>query len=213
MGLRDAAGNRLTLTYSSGKMLRITLPLINETKLVRRCITALRHVLKRDQFIQMITKWYGSRNPPGSRDYCIEQEWDIFRNVLLDLMGYSATMHDVSNGTATSFNAEEPKKRKKNDEIHSGTDEDWQFMLNILEGVAETTPNAEQRQQQQQMCNNIETSAILFNTIPAIFYSFHLLYEDFKLDDSMHQHLKPLAKVSRKYGIFIGKCTCQYIGY
>uniref|UniRef100_A0A1I8M2U1 Uncharacterized protein n=1 Tax=Musca domestica TaxID=7370 RepID=A0A1I8M2U1_MUSDO len=192
LGLRDPAGNRLTLTYLSGKMLRITLPLINETKLVSRCIAALRQVLKRDQFIQMITKWYGSRNPPGSRDYCIEQEWDIFRNVLWDLMGYSATMHDVSSGTATSFNAEEPKKRKKNDEIHSGTDEDWQFMLNILDGV-ETGLNCS-GERQQQTCNNIDTTAILFNTIPAIFYSFHLLYEDFKLDDSMHQHLKPLAK-------------------
>ncbi|XP_037808254.1 anaphase-promoting complex subunit 1-like isoform X2 [Lucilia sericata] len=28
----------------------------------------------------------------------------------------------------------------------------------------------------------------------AIFYSFHLLYEDFKLDDIMHAHLLPLAK-------------------
>lgn len=191
LSLRDPAGNRLTLVYSSGKMLRITLPLINETKFVSRCIAALRQVLKREQYMQMITRWYGTRNPAGSRDYCIEQEWDIFRNVLLDLMGYSATMHDVSNGAGTSFNAEEPKKRKKNVEIHSGTEEDWQFMMGILEGI-ETTQNSER----QMNCNNIDTSAILFNTIPAIFYCFHLLYEDFKLDDSLHQHLKPLAKVS-----------------
>ncbi|XP_075158873.1 anaphase promoting complex subunit 1 [Haematobia irritans] len=194
LGLRDPAGNRLTLSYSFGKMFRITLPLINETKLVTRCIDALRQVLKRDQFIQLITKWYGARNPPGSVDYCIQQEWDIFRNVLFDLMGYSSVMHDVSSGTTTSFYAEEPKKRKKNDEIHSGTDEDWQFMLNVLDDCESTGTKNTSNQQNQHMCSNIETSAILFTTIPAIFYSFHLLYEDFKLDDSMHQHLMPLAK-------------------
>ncbi|XP_023295773.2 anaphase-promoting complex subunit 1 [Lucilia cuprina] len=189
LGLRDPAVNRLTLVYSSGKMLRISLPLINETKFVTRCIKALKQVLKKDQYIQLITKWYGARNPPGSRDYSIEQEWEIFCNVLLDLMGFSAVMHDYSSNTATSFSAEEPKKRKKNDEIHSGTEDDWQFMLAILEGSDNKTSKENNSQ-----CTNIDTTACLFNTIPAIFYSFHLLYEDFKLDDTMHAHLLPLAK-------------------
>ena len=189
LSLRDPAVNRLTLVYSSGKMLRITLPLINETKFVTRCIKALKQVLKKDQYIQLIIKWYGSRNPPGSRDYSVEQEWEIFCNVLLDLMGFSAVLHDVSNNTTASFNAEEPKKRKKNDEIHSGTDQDWQFMLSILEGA-----DSKSFKDANSQCNNVDTTACLFNTIPAIFYCFHLLYEDFKLDDTMHQHLLPLAK-------------------
>ncbi|KNC28093.1 hypothetical protein FF38_06271 [Lucilia cuprina] len=42
---------------------------------------------------------------------------------------------------------------------------------------------------------NIDTTACLFNTMLAIFYSFHLLYEDFQLDDIMHAHLLPLAKI------------------
>ncbi|TMW48346.1 hypothetical protein DOY81_006572 [Sarcophaga bullata] len=189
LSLRDPAVNRLTLVYSTGKMLRITLPLINETKFVTRCIKALKQVLKKDQYIQLIIKWYGARNPPGSRDYSVEQEWEIFCNVLLDLMGFSAVLHDVSNNTTTSFNAEEPKKRKKNDEIHSGTDLDWQFMLSILEGA-----DSKSFKDGNSQCNNVDTTACLFHTIPSIFYCFHLLYEDFKLDDTMHQYLLPLAK-------------------
>lgn len=173
-------------------MLRISLPLINETKFVTRCFQVLKNVLKRDEYVQLVTKWYGIRNPPGSRDYSIKQEWEIFCNVLLDLMGYPAVIHDFSNSTATSFSAEEPKKRKKNDEIHSGTEEDWQFMLSILEET-DNKPNRENNSQ----CNNIDTAACLFNNIPAIFYSFHLLYEDFKLDTTMQQHLFPLAKVNQ----------------
>lgn len=172
-------------------MLRISLPLINETKFVTRCLKALKQVLAKDQYIQLITKWYGTRNRPGSRDYSIEQEWELFYNVLLDQMGFSAAMHDISSNAATSFSAEEPKKRKKNYEIHSGTEEDWIFMLSILEGADNKKANDNNSQ-----CNNIDTTACLFKKIPAIFYTFHLLYEDFKLDNTMHQHLLPLAVVN-----------------
>uniref|UniRef100_A0A1A9WDA7 Uncharacterized protein n=1 Tax=Glossina brevipalpis TaxID=37001 RepID=A0A1A9WDA7_9MUSC len=198
LSLRDPAGNRLTLVYTTGKMLRISLPLINETKLVSRCIMALKQILKRDQYIQMIIKWYGARNPPGSRDYCIKQEWDVFRIVLLDLMGFSAALHDVSASTvANSFNAEEPKKRKRNDEIHAGTDEDWHFMLITLGEI----PKSSSIDHNSNQYGSIDTSACLFNTIPAIFYCLHLFYEDCKLDDTLQKNLKPLAKLLHQLAI------------
>ncbi|KAL9886530.1 anaphase promoting complex subunit 1 [Glossina fuscipes fuscipes] len=198
ISLRDPAGNRLTLVYATGKMLRITLPLINETKLVGRCIVGLRQILKRDQYIQMIIKWYSARNPPGSRDYCIKKEWNVFRNVLLGLMGFPTALHDLStSAVASSFSAEEPKKRKKNNEIHAGTEEDWKFMLTT---IGEIPKSSSTDHNSNQYCS-IDTSACLFNTIPAIFYCLHLFYEDCKLDDTLRKNLKPLAKLLHQLAV------------
>ncbi|XP_032594835.1 anaphase-promoting complex subunit 1 [Drosophila grimshawi] len=96
--LRDPAGNRLTLVYATGRMLRISLPLLNDTRLITRCVAVLRQVLNPGQFLHFIIRWYSARNPPGSRDYSIEQEWQLFRSTLLSLMGCMA-------GTATAATA------------------------------------------------------------------------------------------------------------
>lgn len=176
-------------------MIRITLPVMNATKLVERCLNALRYILNKQQYIQFITKWYCARNPPGSPDYSTEQEWYIFSGVLLDLMGYSSVVHDTSlqgigNSTSQSFHAEEPKKRKKH-EINSGTDADWEFMLSVVDKDADKS----QLNQTFQCSGEINTNACLFHMIPAVFHCLHLLYEDFKLDESMQQHLQMLSKV------------------
>ncbi|XP_037936242.1 anaphase-promoting complex subunit 1 [Teleopsis dalmanni] len=195
LGLRDPVGNRLTLVYPSDKMYRIALPLINETKFISRCISALRQILKKEEFLQMIIRWYAARNPPGSRDYTIEQEWKVFMNLLLELMGLLASNNDTSASTSTSFNAEEPKKRKKNDEITEGTDEDWTFMLKILDGKTENnTLNITNN-------NRIDTNACLFKKVPSIFCGLHLLYEDFKLDESLYDCLPYLAKFLHQMAI------------
>lgn len=47
-GLRDAAANRLTLTYPDGKMYRISIPLISECPFVTKCLRAMKHVLKKE---------------------------------------------------------------------------------------------------------------------------------------------------------------------
>lgn len=151
--------------------------------------------------MQLITRWYGARNPPGSRDYSIEQEWHIFRNLLTDLMGCGAATHEATSHALASFNAEEPKKRRKNDEITEGTDEDWEFMLAVLNedgagGSSGVSANMKMETEQvTAAASNVDASACLFITIPAIFYGLHLLYEDFKLDETMHDCLPYLAKV------------------
>lgn len=81
--LRDPVGNRLTLTYPGGKMYRISIPLISECPFVSKCLIALRQVLKKDLAIQLIAKWFGVRNAPGSQDLNSQQEWQSFKNVLL----------------------------------------------------------------------------------------------------------------------------------
>lgn len=173
-------------------MYRISLPQINDTKLVSSCITALSHTLNKKQFIKFITTWYGARNPPGSTDYSTSQEWQIFKHILSEMIGCAATSKDWPWHVASmsSFNAEEPKKRRKNDEISAGTDEDWQYMSGFLHGTAaESATNPAQNLS----FHNVDSNACLFKSIPSIFYALHLIYEDFKLDDSLHEYLEYLA--------------------
>ncbi|XP_054087608.1 anaphase-promoting complex subunit 1 [Zeugodacus cucurbitae] len=204
LSLRDPAGNRLTLVYPFGKMYRIELPQINETKFISRCMGAMRRILNRTQFMQLITRWYGARNPPGSRDYSGAQEWDIFRNVLTDLMGCGAATHEPTNNASYSYNADEPKKRRKNDEITEGTVADWEFMLAVLDkdgsGCANDGTKMETEHAAAAVCN-IDVSASLFSCLPAIFYGLHLLYEDFKLDETMHDCLPYLAKFLHQFAL------------
>lgn len=53
-GLRDPAGNRITLTYPGGNMYRISIPLISECPFVTRCLMALRQVLRKELVVNVI---------------------------------------------------------------------------------------------------------------------------------------------------------------
>ncbi|XP_055843307.1 anaphase-promoting complex subunit 1 [Episyrphus balteatus] len=186
LNLRDPAGNRLTLVYPTGKMYRLSLPLINETYFVTRCIEALRQILKRETFIQLITHWYGARNPPGSKDFSGEKEWQTFKTVLSELMGRVASSDDSSINIPCQ--PEEPKKRRKNDEVLDGTDDDWDYLESILNRRNKEGPF------KANSIKFIDCSALLFKEIPKIFFAFHLLYEDLKLDNTMHDSLCSLGE-------------------
>ncbi|EDV34305.1 uncharacterized protein Dana_GF21034 [Drosophila ananassae] len=202
--LRDPAGNRLTLVYATGRMLRIALPLLNDTRLLTRCVATLRQVLSPDQFLHFVIRWYSARNPPGSRDYSIEQEWQLFRVTLLSLMGLTAApdVETVENyercatpllqtnlageiitlesgsgsncsSTSTLGALDEPKKRRKYNDCEDFTDDDWEFLL-LQTTLAPCGSDSHSY--------SVDIGAPLFQVIPAIFYSLHLLYEDLKLD-------------------------------
>ncbi|XP_023031148.1 anaphase-promoting complex subunit 1 [Drosophila willistoni] len=195
--LRDPAGNRLTLTYATGRMLRIALPLLNDTRLISRCVASLRQVLNPTQFLHFIIRWYSARNPPGSRDYSIEQEWQLFRTTLLALMGCTSgasagglvgggdnyercntpPLHQSSTANTSSSIQDEPKKRRKYNDSEEYTDDDWEFLL-----MQTTLAPSCGIPSWDMQSYSVDTSAPLFNMIPAIFYGLHLLYEDLKLD-------------------------------
>ncbi|KAH8304880.1 hypothetical protein KR018_006035 [Drosophila ironensis] len=212
--LRDPAGNRLTLVYATGRMLRIALPLLNDTRLLTRCVATLRQVLSPDQFLHFVIRWYSSRNPPGSRDYSIEQEWQLFRATLLSLMGLSAAP-DVdtvegyercatpplqtgqgcglntpgsgsgSNCSSTStLGPQDEPKKRRKYECEDYTDEDWEFLL-LQTTMAPSVTDGQSY--------GVDIGAPLFPVIPAIFYSLHLLYEDLKMDTVLNAALPYLS--------------------
>ncbi|TDG41004.1 hypothetical protein AWZ03_012572 [Drosophila navojoa] len=216
-GLRDPAGNRLTLVYATGRMLRIALPLLNDTRLITRCVAALRQVLSPAQFLHFIIRWYSARNPPGSQDYSIEQEWQLFRSTLLGLMGCMGT---VTASTATAMSADEtadvdesyesrcatpplhtfagaaqdePKKRRKYNDCESYTDDDWEFML--LQTALSPCPSDPAH------AYSVDVTAPLFRMLPAIFYGMHMLYEDLKLDSVFQSALIYLASFLHQLAI------------
>lgn len=53
-GLRDPAGNSITLVYSGGKLYRISLPIISGNILISRCLIALKTVLEKDVSLNVI---------------------------------------------------------------------------------------------------------------------------------------------------------------
>lgn len=211
--LRDPAGNRLTLVYATGRMLRIALPLLNDTRLITRCVATLRQVLNPTQFLHFIIRWYSARNPPGSRDYSIEQEWQLFRSTLLNLMGCMAAVNEQHFAAADESYArcatpqmqthfmcpgsgpgqqDEPKKRRKYNECEADTDEDWEFLL-MHTTIAALGNGAVHTY-------SVDVTAPLFRMVPAVFYGMHMLYEDLKLDSSFNSSLTFLAAVSGREG-------------
>lgn len=56
-GLRDAIGNRVTLTYPGGRMYRVSVPLMSECPFVTKCLATLRQVLRKDLAIAVSAKF------------------------------------------------------------------------------------------------------------------------------------------------------------
>ncbi|XP_017115012.1 anaphase-promoting complex subunit 1 [Drosophila elegans] len=214
--LRDPAGNRLTLVYATGRMLRIALPLLNDTRLLTRCVATLRQILSPDQFLHFVIRWYSARNPPGSRDYSIEQEWLLFRCTLLALMGLTAAP-DVESGesygrcgtpslhthfggaTATSTGSGDGSNCSSNSTLGAQDEPKKRRKYNDCEDFTDDDWEFLLLQTTMAPCGadghsySVDVHAPLFQMIPAIFFGLHLLYEDLKLDAVFYAALPYLA--------------------
>lgn len=179
--LRDPAGNRVTLAFSNGKMYRFGFPAMCENSIVRKMIIALRHVMPKES-LKLMIRWYGIRNSPGTKDLSLRKEWEMFKSLLMEMMGRP---HEVSN-CSTSNTTIGAKKRRKSE---NGTNLDWEYLLQ-----AESFINRDVDEEDQEMIQNYHADAVMFSNIPAILYTMHLLYEDLKLETSMGTELKCLSE-------------------
>uniref|UniRef100_A0AAY4C5Y8 Anaphase-promoting complex subunit 1 n=1 Tax=Denticeps clupeoides TaxID=299321 RepID=A0AAY4C5Y8_9TELE len=189
--LRDAVSNRVTLELSSGSMLRITVPEIATSDLVKRCLQAIRLILPKDTAMKVLIKWYNNYNAPGGPS--MHLEWNLFVTCVMTLMGYNterlAWTHNLHFEVPLSP-VIAPKKARPAD---TGSDEDWEYlrssdyhwqlsmrqMVSVL-GQRASAPPVEEEDSGPALC--VDSSALLFPHIPALFYVLHLLYEDLKLD-------------------------------
>ncbi|CAH0400129.1 unnamed protein product [Chilo suppressalis] len=208
--LCDAAGSRLTLLFDSGAMYRISLPTISCSSLVTRCCTTLKAILPKDVTMQIIIKWYGVRNAPGSQDLTPEQEWSMFSNLLFSLIGY-----DVERLSQTKQNEEQEHTEvatKKQRTSSDGTQEDWEYLLKSklhrtigsslasMLHIASASADAKgmrsirsRNSMETEKASQFNPNALLFPYTVQILYAFHLVYEEIKLNTLLYSDLRPLS--------------------
>lgn len=147
-------------------------------------------------YFQLMAKWFGVRNAPGSRDLNPHQEWHMFKSVVLEMLGrplvtlsQNGRMSGMSGGTAS---ADEPKKRRKSENCEGSTD-DWKYLLDAV------SPNRDLLTKDIDMAYvapRINGNTAMFPYTPLVFYTLHLLYENMKVEAMMELHLLSLAEVN-----------------
>ncbi|CRK87591.1 CLUMA_CG001388, isoform A [Clunio marinus] len=179
--IKDPAGNRITLSFINGKMYRIALPAMCESSIVRKILIGIRQVLPKES-LKLMIRWYVIRNSPGTKDLSLKREWELFKNLLMEMMGRP---HEVSSSSNSNVTIGAKKRRKS----ENGTNSDWEYLLNACQ-----CSHNDYNEDDQEMLQNYLSDASLFPYIPSIFYTTHLLYEDMKLDSSLNHELNLLSE-------------------
>ncbi|KAL4141486.1 hypothetical protein QTP88_004117 [Uroleucon formosanum] len=202
--LRDPIASRVTLVHEDGSMIRVDFPVISSSPLVTKCLNTLKNVLKKSTVMELMTKWYTVRNAPGTQCISGEEEWKLFIQMLLRLIGYNLESLPLTQDSLNTYN-DTPAKSKKQRVLDIGSDKDWAFMLkssfnsfrgnNIAASLGlKNKPNNYNPNfhQHSNLKNNIDTNAILFPYIYDVLFSLHLVYEDLKLN-TMKTNLLPMV--------------------
>ncbi|KAK9884562.1 hypothetical protein WA026_007405 [Henosepilachna vigintioctopunctata] len=199
IGLRDPIENRLTLHYSDGTFFRIMLPLLATSPLVENCLNVLKQCLQREALMTFFTRWYSTRNSMGTQNFTNEQEWEMFITLLYELLGYEEEHVSETFEEGPPTPSMVAKKRKQSP---IGCDDDWQYLFNsklatnsdYVDSLLNITPTAKSETTNVFSKHvQINKNSILFPYIKIIHFSFHLLYEDFKLNILKNTLLEPLA--------------------
>ncbi|XP_062851927.1 anaphase-promoting complex subunit 1 [Trichomycterus rosablanca] len=190
--LRDPVSNRLTLELSNGSLLRITVPEVATSELVKRCLQAIRFILPKDTAMKVLLKWYNIYNAPGGPS--MHLEWNLFVTCLMTLMGYNTERLTWTRNLHFEVPLSPVIAPKKARTADTGSDEDWTYLCNsdyhsqvsfsTMPGMSflEALESASNMEESGQAVG-LEPSAVLFSHIPALFYVLHLVYEDLKLDE------------------------------
>uniref|UniRef100_A0A493T2D3 Anaphase-promoting complex subunit 1 n=1 Tax=Anas platyrhynchos platyrhynchos TaxID=8840 RepID=A0A493T2D3_ANAPP len=200
--LRDPVHNRVTLELSNNTMVRITIPEIATSELVKRCLQGVKAILPKEIAVQMLVKWYNAYNAPGGPNY--HSEWNLFVTCLMNMMGYNTerlawTRNLDFEGSLSPVIA--PKKARPSE---TGSDEDWEYLLSSdyhrnfeshpvakalrLDPLEVSAPKDDFLQSL-----SLDSSTLLFTHIPAIFFVLHLIYEELKLNSLMGEGIRSLV--------------------
>ncbi|GJQ69220.1 putative complex, subunit [Trypoxylus dichotomus] len=199
--LRDPIENRITLQYSDGTYYRINLPLLATSKLVENAINALRETLPKDASMTLLTRWYSIRNAPGPTDVTVEKEWEMFSDLLFQLLGYE---EDHTADISTDHTATPASSAKRLRQSCRADNSDWAYLQQSQEyqcvshylgdilnlNVTNSTSNIAQENKNVIKINH---NSIFFPNIKIVHFTLHLLYEDLKLNVLRKNDLKLLA--------------------
>ena len=222
--------------YSQAKLfhndlrLILTMPPMCTSTLVNRCLKVLYAYLPNRLSTAFAIKWYRMRNAPGPSSISITEEWKLFVKCLFSQMGYRvdrlqlevfshSTLCRSGNDSSVS-----PVYSKKMRPDESGSDEDWQALLeskphvqsgdklssilripdalrnpnslSFLENVKDSKDTRDTQMDVEMVL--IDSDAILFESIGSILWCMHLLYEDFKVEKTSIEYLSSMSVVLSK---------------
>ncbi|XP_072533589.1 anaphase-promoting complex subunit 1 isoform X3 [Salminus brasiliensis] len=200
--LRDPVSNRVTLELSNGSMLRITVPEVATSELVKRCLKAIRFILPKDTAMKVLVKWYNNYNAPGGPS--LHQEWNLFVKCFMTLMGYNTERLAWTRNLHFEVPLSPVIAPKKARPAETGSDEDWVYLCasdyhcQVLVRPVPGFPDLKSISPPASMEDSgpavgLEPSALLFPHIPALFYVLHLLYEDLKLNELQRSGARALV--------------------
>uniref|UniRef100_F7E2X8 Anaphase-promoting complex subunit 1 n=1 Tax=Xenopus tropicalis TaxID=8364 RepID=F7E2X8_XENTR len=200
--VRDPVHNRLTLEINNGSMVRISIPDIATSELVKKCLQAIKYILPKEIAVQMLVKWYNCHNAPGGPTN--HSEWNMFVTCLMNMMGYNTdklswTRNCDFEGSLSPVIA--PKKARPSE---TGSDEDWEYLINsdyhrnvethiLARALQLDSLDALVAKDDIQNVVSLDSSALLFSHAPAIFYVLHLTYEELKLNTLMREGIQSLV--------------------
>lgn len=194
--LRDPVSNRVSLELSNATMLRISIPEIATSELVRKCLQAICFILHKEAAMKVLVKWYNMYNAPGGPS--AHAEWNLFVTCFMALMGYNTERlmwtRNLSPVPLSPVIA--AKKARPSD---GGSDEDWDYLLDshyhhqmILQPIFAPADSRTGTKAAESLSTvspptspslKLDSSAPLFPHIPALFYVLHLLYQEQQLDE------------------------------
>ncbi|XP_053169492.1 anaphase-promoting complex subunit 1 isoform X1 [Hemicordylus capensis] len=200
--VRDPVHNRVTLELSNGSMVRISIPEIATSELVRRCLQGIKSILPKEVAVQMLVRWYNTYNAPGGPSYY--SEWNLFVTCMMNMMGYSTdrvawTRNLDFEGSLSPVIA--PKKARPSE---TGSDEDWEYLFNsdyhknveshpLAKALQLDTLEVKFPKDNLSHSHCLDSSTLLFPHIPAIFCVLHLIYEELKLNCLMGEGIRSLV--------------------
>lgn len=219
ISLQDAVRNRVTLESSSGMHYRLSLPAMSKDRIVKRCLKALSTVLPQELGVQVLTRWYMSRNAPGPTDLTASTEMHSFLVFILGTVGCVANSNGLQQAGGMDFDAT-PVAVKKSKSSEGGSNADWEYLLERSGGspglASRNVPKVGPKM--PLYIPTCETSAS--NVAPlqehaySVLTALHLVYEDAKIDVlewpslprfaeflyrlSVHLHLKSYQDLYRK---------------
>ncbi|XP_013766436.1 anaphase-promoting complex subunit 1 [Pundamilia nyererei] len=198
--LRDPVCNRVTLELSIGTMLRISIPEIATSDLVRKCLEAFRFILPKEAAMKVSVKWYNIYNAPGGPS--AHTEWSLFVTCFMTLMGYNTERLTWTRNLHFEMPLSPVIAAKKARPSDGGSDEDWDYLIgshyhrqmNFLPVATslDASGNSTVTSETEGLCAassppspslKLDSSAPLFPHIPALFYVLHLLYQELQLDE------------------------------
>ncbi|XP_039856220.1 anaphase-promoting complex subunit 1 [Simochromis diagramma] len=199
--LRDPVCNRVTLELSIGTMLRISIPEIATSDLVRKCLEAIRFILPKEAAMKVLVKWYNIYNAPGGPS--AHTEWSLFVTCFMTLMGYNTERLTWTRNLHFEMPLSPVIAAKKARPSDGGSDEDWDYLMGshyhrqmnflpVATSLDASDGNSAVTSETEGLCAassppspslKLDSSAPLFPHIPALFYVLHLLYQELQLDE------------------------------